>query len=104
MPIGQECPDHADPSDNDNSKNGILIYSSVLISLLNVTMPLRKRSGFRIQSLDFDEFTEVMLLCQHQPLSFLSTSTAHFLAVNRGCMLEHTRLFKLQPGDGIHAF
>lgn len=44
MPIGQECPGHAGPSDNDKSKNGILIYSSVSISLVDVTMSLREGS------------------------------------------------------------
>lgn len=43
---GQEGPGHAGPSDNDNSKNGIPIYSLVSINLVNVTMSLEERSTF----------------------------------------------------------
>lgn len=36
----------------------------------------------------FDKFTEVMLLCQHQPLFFPCDFYSLLLVVNIGCMVE----------------
>lgn len=43
---GDSCSGHA--NNNNTSKIGILIYSSVSISLVNVIMPLRERSGLNL--------------------------------------------------------